>query len=290
MSELVGGAAATETSMGSAAEAGAILRRAREALGLRIEVLAASLKVPVAKLEALESGLLESLSDRVFVRALAASVCRHVKIDPALVLSKLPAASQSAWANPKTATNTAVKRDDGHQRRSLLEYLSRPVALAVLALLVGAAAITFWPELRASGLLSSTAPATSELTAPVVLQDVPAAPREVVVAVVPLTPASAAMPPAAPVVTPAPAPVAAVAAPELLVLRAKADSWVRVMDAKNVIVLQKTMAAGETASVAGAVPLAVTIGRADAVDVQVRGQPMDMATVATGTVARFAVK
>ena len=54
MSELVGGAAAAETPIGSAAEAGAIMRRAREALGLRIEVLAASLKVPVAKLEALE--------------------------------------------------------------------------------------------------------------------------------------------------------------------------------------------------------------------------------------------
>ena len=77
MSELVGGAAAAETLGGSAAEAGALMRRAREALGLRIEVLAASLKVSVAKLEALEAGQLESLSDRVFVRALAASVCRN---------------------------------------------------------------------------------------------------------------------------------------------------------------------------------------------------------------------
>ena len=281
MSELVGGAAAAETPIGSAAEAGAIMRRAREALGLRIEVLAASLKVPVGKLEALESGLLESMSDRVFVRALAASVCRHVKIDPELVLSKLPAASQTPWANPKTATNTAVKQDDGHQRRSLLEYLSRPVALAVLALLIGAAAITFWPELRASGVFASTAPTTPDTPAPVVQQEAP-------VAAAPIAPASVAMP-AEPVV-PASAPVVAVPATELLVLRAKAESWVRVLDAKNVVVLQKTMAAGETATVSGTVPLAVTIGRADAVDVQVRGQPMDLATVATGAVARFAVK
>ena len=142
MSELVGGAAAAETLGGSAAEAGALMRRAREALGLRIEVLAASLKVSVAKLEALEAGQLESLSDRVFVRALAASVCRHVKLNPELVLSKLPAASQTPWASPKTATNTAVKHNEGHPRRSWFEYLSRPVVLAVLALLVGAALIT----------------------------------------------------------------------------------------------------------------------------------------------------
>lgn len=288
MSELVGGAAAAETLGGSAAEAGALMRRAREALGLRIEVLAASLKVSVAKLEALEAGQLESLSDRVFVRALAASVCRHVKLNPELVLSKLPAASQTPWASPKTATNTAVKHNEGHPRRSWFEYLSRPVVLAVLALLVGAALITFWPQLRATGWFSAAAPVTTDSPAQVVQQALPVAPREVAVAVTPFAPSSAAVP-AVPVV-PASAPVAAVVAPELLVLQARAESWVRVADAKNVVLLQKTLAAGETATVAGAVPLAVTIGRADAVDVQVRGQPMDRAVLGSGTVARFAVK
>ena len=287
MSELVGGAAAAETLGGSAAEAGALMRRAREALGLRIEVLAASLKVSVAKLEALEAGQLESLSDRVFVRALAASVCRHVKLNPELVLSKLPAASQTPWASPKTATNTAVKHNEGHPRRSWFEYLSRPVVLAVLALLVGAALITFWPQLRATGWFSAAAPVTTDSPAQVVQQALPVAPREVAVAVTPFAPSSAAVP-AVPVV-PASAPVAAVLAPELLVLQARAESWVRVADAKNVVLLQKTLAAGETATVAGAVPLAVTIGRADAVDVLVRGQPMDLAALGSGTVARFAV-
>ena len=285
MSELVGGAAAAETLGGSAAEAGALMRRAREALGLRIEVLAASLKVSVAKLEALEAGQLESLSDRVFVRALAASVCRHVKLNPELVLSKLPAASQTHWTSPKTATNTALKHNEGHPRRPWLEYLFRPVVLAVLALLVGAALITFWPQLRATGWFSAAAPVPTDAPAQVAL---PVAPREVAVAVTPFAPSSAAVP-AAPAV-PASAPVAAVVAPELLVLSARAESWVRVADAKNVVLLQKTLAAGETATVAGAVPLAVTIGRADAVDVQVRGQPMDRAALGSGTVARFVVK
>ena len=302
MSELVGGVAAAETALGdssSSAEAGALVRRAREALGLRIEVLAASLKVPVAKLEALESGQLESLSDRVFVRALAASVCRHVKLDPELVLAKLPMPAQSPWTHPKTASNTAFKQDDGHHRRPWLESLSRPVVLAVVALLVGAALITFWPQLRASGVVPAATPEATGTTVQEVAQVVPpapVAPHEVAVvvapvAVTPFAPSSAAVPAAlaAPVLA-ASAPVAAVAAPELLVLRARADSWVRVIDAKNVVLLQKTLAAGETAAVAGAVPLAVTIGRADAVDVQVRGQPRDLSTVAAGAVARFAVQ
>lgn len=49
---------------------------------MHIGALAVALKVPVRKLEALEIGELASLSGPVFVRALASSVCRHIKMDP----------------------------------------------------------------------------------------------------------------------------------------------------------------------------------------------------------------
>ena len=134
MSELVGGVAPSSGDV-LAAEAGALLRQAREAMGLRIEVLAASLKVPVVKLQALESGNLATMPDRVFVRALAASVCRHVKIDPAPVLAKLPQTSQTPWIHTQQNINTPVKHSSqAHQGKSWREALSRPVALAILAL------------------------------------------------------------------------------------------------------------------------------------------------------------
>ncbi len=291
MSELVVDGASVESAAGAAAEAGALMRHAREGMGLRIEVLAASLKVPVAKLVALESGNLEALPDRVFVRALAASVCRHVRLDPALVLSKLPLGSQTSWANSGTAINTLVKNDHGLQRRSWRESVSRPVVLAVLALLAGAALIAFWPQLRASGFLPTSMVAASNGDVPTV-QEQPAASREVELVV-----ASAVAPPIAVAsvmpVTPVPSVPTAVVAPaasELLVLRARAESWVRVIDAKNTVVFQKTLAPGESTAVSGVLPLAVTIGRADAVDVQVRGQPMELPAVAAGSVARFSVK
>jgi cytoskeleton protein RodZ len=49
--------------------AGALLRDAREAAGLHIAALAVALKVPVAKLEALEADNFSALPDMVFVRA-----------------------------------------------------------------------------------------------------------------------------------------------------------------------------------------------------------------------------
>ncbi len=70
--------------------AGMMMRSAREAAGLHVAALAVSMKIPVKKLEALEADRLDLLHDAVFVRALAASVCRALKIDAAPVLSKLP--------------------------------------------------------------------------------------------------------------------------------------------------------------------------------------------------------
>ena len=289
MSEHVGGVATTSGDV-LAAEAGALLRQGREAMGLRIEVLAASLKVPVVKLQALESGNLATLPDRVFVRALAASMCRHVKIDPAPVLAKLPQTSQTPWTHAQQNINTPVKHSSqAHQGKSLRELLSRPVALAILALLIGAALIVFWPELRATGWFAT---ASTESASPA-----PSASAAVVepAATPGIPPPQAAPASVAPAFTPAAAASAAVVASvpasnDVLVFRARTESWVRVLDAKNAVAFQKTLAAGETAAVSGNLPLAVTIGRADAVDVQVRGAPFDLSKVSTSNVARFAVK
>ena len=81
---------ADKTSQNGEVTAGAMMRGAREAAGLHVAALAVAMKIPVKKLEALESDRLELLHDSVFVRALASSVCRALKIDPAPVLAKLP--------------------------------------------------------------------------------------------------------------------------------------------------------------------------------------------------------
>ena len=69
---------------------GMLLRRAREAAGLHVAALAGALKVPVRTLEALEQDRFDLLPDLVFGRALAASVCRTLKIDAQPVLDRLP--------------------------------------------------------------------------------------------------------------------------------------------------------------------------------------------------------
>ena len=92
-----------------AVRAGALLRAAREAAGVHIATLAGTLKVPLDKLQALENGDLAALPDMVFARALASSVCRSLKIDPAPVLALLPRVAPGSLAGQTEGINTPVK-------------------------------------------------------------------------------------------------------------------------------------------------------------------------------------
>ena len=62
------------------------------------------------------------------------------------------------------------------------------------------------------------------------------------------------------------------------------------VDAAGVVHVRKTMAGGETVRIQGTLPLSVVVGRANAIDVAVRGKPFDLAPVTKDNVARFQVK
>ena len=286
--------------------AGAILRQAREAAGLHIAVLAVSLKVPVGKLEALEADRLDQLPDAMFARALAATVCRQLKIDPAPVLQQLPQMTPRLTPD-HGGINAPFRTLDEKSRTGMSTELSRPAVLAVLAILLGALVLILLPSFSrhaggdAAPVASLSAPAstakvaTEEVTHPPVPSAAAALPPSTPSANAALAaevPASAAVPaPASVAAALTTAPMQADAASDaVLVFSAKAPSWVQVTDAKGNAVLRKTLATAEVARVSGALPLSVVVGRADATSVQVRGQPFDLASSTKNNVARFEVK
>jgi cytoskeleton protein RodZ len=128
--------------------AGMLLRRAREAAGLHAETLAANLKVPVRKLEALEEDRYDLLPDAVFVRALAASVCRTLKLDAQPVLQRLPQTAQPRLVPDTDGINAPFRAPGDGPGPRLLDQVSRPVALTVGALLVGALVVVFLPYVQ----------------------------------------------------------------------------------------------------------------------------------------------
>ena len=274
-----------ETTRGAQA-AGAMLRQAREDAGLHVAALAVALKVPVKKLEALEAGRIDLLPDATFARGLAASICRGLKLDPKPVLALMPGIGGSRLGAQAPAIN---ERFEPSSPSSTAPWrLSRPALAAVAVLLLGALVMYFYPGQRGGTEASepgAESPAPTEMSTPNAAP-VPVMPPEAAPIAPQLAPALLPLaPPAAPAVS-AVAPVSE----ELVVFTAKTESWVQVVDAKGVSVLRRTLQAGERVAATGALPLAVVVGRSDAVDVQVRGAPMSLAGIAKNNIARFEVK
>ncbi|MDH4448429.1 MAG: helix-turn-helix domain-containing protein [Acidovorax sp.] len=298
--------------------AGGLLRQARQASGLHIAALAVALKVPVSKLEALESDDYAALPDTVFVRALASSVCRTLKLDPAQVLSLLPQSKSPSLASDSAGLNAPVKGTSVRSAGSGAggAGVPRSVVVVVGGLLLGALAVLYFPRGQApvvpdlaqpessptppdtpSAEPSSLAPvsqagsagdpATATSAALPLPVDVPAAPVSATAMELPSAAAAAA---AAPASVAASAPDAVDGSGGPLTLRARAESWVQVRDGAGALALQRKLSAGETVAVSGPLPMAVVVGRADATDVFVRGKAFDLVPVSRENVARFEVK
>ena len=128
--------------------AGSMMRNARVAAGLHVAALAVFMKIPVKKLEALEADRLDLLHDAVFVRALAASVCRALKIDPAPILSKLPLNTAPRLNPDKRGINAPFHSPSTATGMAIPELLSKPSTMVVLALVLAGIAVFFFPEIK----------------------------------------------------------------------------------------------------------------------------------------------
>jgi cytoskeleton protein RodZ len=219
--------------------AGALLRQAREASGLHVATLAANLKVPARKLEALEEDRFELLGDAVFIRALASSVCRTLKIDPQPVLQRLPQTARPRLVQDSEGINAPFRAPRDGPSPGWIDTVSKPVVLTVAALLLGALILVFLPAAqRGYDTVVQANSQTDPVLPPGVSTTAPAEPRGIdstVAAQASMAPALAAPAPTTPkpasqpsggavptaVVSPAPA-AAAVTAPAAAAMPAAA--------------------------------------------------------------------
>jgi len=321
--------------------AGAALRRAREARGLHIAALAATLKVPQSKLEALEGDRYHELPDATFARALARSMCRVLKIEAAPVLAMLPSSGAEASLDRVTPGLNQPFRERSVSQEPMLsaELLKRPAVLGVGVLLVAAVAVyaipSSWIEQVTARFQSAPEPSTAVVTpgpgsavgtapaatdspptnieAPVVSASEAAPQAAASVPTLPPqssgTPATSVTPAATPSTAPATAqttaatpPAAASAAAVVgqpiqagvpapgtsaLKVRASAESWVEVVDAKGQVLLSRLLRSGDVVDVHGVAPLRLRVGNVSGTELVFRGQPVDLAARARDNVARL---
>ncbi len=286
----------------AAVTAGSLLRDARQAAGVHIAALAVALKVSVPKLEALEADRHEVFPDVVFVRALASSVCRTLNIDPAPVLALLPQGAAPRLIADR-GINASYKDSSARASSGSGAAVPRSVVGVVLVLLLGALAMVFVP--KALDNSSATNEAVSSSSAPGSVAE-PVSHGASTAAPLPSPEVDRSASAAVPVPVPAPAAAVAAASPaapasqaapntaavasEVLVIAAKATSWVQVRSLGGGGTTQKILNAGDRLVAPGSPPWAVVIGKADATTVLVRGQPLDIASSTRENVARFEVK
>ncbi len=307
------------------ASAGSMIRDARQAQGIDLASLAAMLKIPLRRLEALESDRHDELQGPTFERALAQAACRVLKIDPKPVLALLPQHARNTLEGVTEGINTPFRDGQGGGGMEL-PAIVRPVGVIVIVLILAAIALFVVPEGWLAkvtrpfmGGLAASAPAeggAGAASAPANVAAVPVLPpvasaampspgvSAATSATLSATPGASANLPAVPAAS-APAPVAtAPAAPGVdevlahvapapnipLQVVASADSWVEVVDAHGRTLLSRTVVAGESVGLDGAMPMHVKIGNAGGTHLKLRGDNVDLTPWTRDNVARLEVK
>lgn len=285
------------------AAAGSFLKDARLAQGMDIAALAGLLKVPVYKLQALEQGRFETLPDPVFTRALASSMCRILKLDPAPVLQQLPAITAFKVTAQNRGINAPFRTRGNRNTVPVWSHVSRPAIWLGIALVVGALVLMFLPFIeqefarlqQMGGLEASPAKAvrpasgTTTVITPVIRND----------GVGENSDANSSNLPEAAVAAPGqatiPAPPSssdseAVSLEPLISFTAKGTSNVKVTEASGALVFDRVLRSGESASLSGTLPLTAVVSRANSIQVRVRGEAFDLSAVSKNNIARFEVK
>ena len=294
--------------------AGALLRAARQQQGLHIAALAASIKVSPAKLESLESGRFHELLDVTFSRALAQTVCRVLKIDPAPVLAQMPGAPPDALGRVDGGLNMPYRERPGRVVPADWAPWRHPVLWLVALLLMAAAAFVLVPSSAVRDLALPGGAGTLPVMPPgdaatAVGPDGAALPPADGASAVPgvLRPAASGVPGASgtgsllPTVLATsypeagrPSPAApsagnAAASPagagDTVALRALQATWVQAVDGSGQTLMSRLVPAGESVELTAQPPVRLRIGNASGTELSFRGQRIDLKTTARDNIA-----
>lgn len=294
-----------------AVAAGQRLRQARESAGYALEVMAGMLKVPPARLAALEDARLDELPDLAFARALAQAHCRLLRVDPVEVLALLPRPDPVGRRLEHVNAGLGGRSGPGPLRpKPTASFRSgrRPWPRLAWGLLAVVVVVALWAAGLGRLVFTDGGSAPGGLVAP------PAAGEAVVSGAVAgdaagvsgatgsVGPAPAAAASPALVVPPSerqgggPVPAAGVSgvqggmAAAGWTLAATASAWVRVADAQDRPLLERTLSAGETIVLDRRRPLRLELGNASASVLMDNGRQVDLAPWTRDNVARLVLE
>lgn len=274
-----------QANRGCAGEFGRRLAAARAARGMRLQECSQSLRLPMRVLQRLEAGDFGDAGQQVFVRGALRNYARLLGMPAATVDSAVAEAAPPP--QPVLAPTGNVPR----QRWVLRRY----GAAATYVVLTATVAVPLaWLGLRggldrqiAQIAPLDNAPAASSANHIAVVNTAAAPQANESPLLASMTPFSAMDLDTA---APTPAPTASpLGKDHVLELRASADSWIEVIDARGNKLESGILRAGERRSYRSVLPLDLTVGNADAVTVSRDGTPISLKPRQHAKVARLRV-
>lgn len=265
------------------------LRHGREKQGLSLEQVGRQLHLPVAIVEAMEREDWQRLGAPVYVRSYLGSYLRLLGLPEALaepVIHRAPTPTLVTMASRSRLRHSLDRGIRSAVYLVMTAVLVVPVVLVVrhFQSVEPPAPLTLEPTLaleQAEALAGSGQPlplpaAEEDASAPATsTADSDSAGPDPVMASMAPVPSSQRLPP--------------LADPAGLVMRFHGESWVEVLDARGMRIERGLVAAGEVRRYAPGQVASVTIGNADAVDIRMGGQAVDLTPFRSANVARFAV-
>ena len=275
--------------------AGGMLREARQANGMHIAVLAAALKVSPQKLEQLEEDHYDQFPDLTFVRALAQSICRTLKVDPVPVLALLPRGGAQELDRVAQGLNEPFREAVGGGVLSPIDILKSPAVWLPVLIILAAMGVYFFPQNKVASDNTGTLPSNG-VTLPTQAASSPTlVPNDAAVIANPAVPSPDGVATAASSPAGLPASVAASTASSdvgavVLRLTTTAASWVELVDSDGKVVFSRTLKAGEDLPIEVALPVRARIGNAAGTKVFLRGKAVDLTADTQGNVIRTNLK
>ena len=275
----------------AAHDLGSRLKAAREARGSALQACGQKLRLPVRVLERLEAGDFGKADDHVFTRGALQSYAKLLNVPVFAVDAALRAVAPTQQP-ALVPTGNALRGNWMQRYGSAATYIVLTAFVAVPLVWLGLRGGLDNQLTRIAPL--DNAPAVAAPAHVTQASRTPAKPEQEQPLLASMAPFPAmhleSSAPAQPASPPKPAAVPAAASTgHLLRLSARGDSWIEVTDAQGRTLESGMLHAGETRSYRGIAPLSITLGNADAVDVQTDGKPLSLDAYRHANVARFKV-
>ena len=267
---------------------GQILKNHREQANVSIATIAAPLKLSELQIKRLENDEFALLGPITFVKGYIKNYCRELKVDSAPILAMMPAPPEPTKPANMQSFSRRTEKEASDSRLMFFSYL-------ILAIVIGSSALWFWQnatpiEEQTSKInVANSIMSERQAAQPSILQQQQQAEindeslleskdtletstsSEAVTETAPITSNNESQEDAS----------------STIVMNFNGESWVEIYDGEGEKIAFGVKKAGYIMTVIGTPPFSVVLGKHDAVDITLNGEPVDVSAFPKNRLAKF---